>query len=447
MKHKIGGSGKRLTDCTVIGFALFAMFFGAGNLIFPPDLGVRSGSEWFIAFICYFIADIGLGILAVYSMTRVDGKIESITSPIGKLPALVMTTAIIICIGPGLAIPRTAATTFELGVAPLFEVDPGNRTLRAVFSVIFFGIVLALTIRPNKVVDIIGKVLTPVLLVSLLIMIVTGILYPHGEVGAPVSQNVVKDGFYNGYQTLDLMASMFFAIVIINAVHGKGYSGLKETNKMTITSSLIAGILLFIVYGGLTILGATTGSIWTGEVASGSMNQAALLISITIKLLGKPGMALLAIVVAFACLTTAIGLVSSTAEFFSKMTNGKIPQKPIIIVTAVISMLICNLGLSKIISFSAPILMLLYPLTVLLVVTSLLRSRVTKLLPYRLASAVTLAISACDLLGSSFGIKSFAELVAKLPLHSYGFNWLIPAVAAFLIGCILPFGKRDTDQL
>ncbi len=428
-------------DIAVIGFALFAMYFGAGNLIFPPDLGVRTGPYWFISFICYFITDMGLGIVAIISAMRFDADISALTAPIGRIPSILVCTANIICLGPALAIPRTAATTFELGLVPISSIKLGDKVALAVFSVIFFLIVFFLTIRPSKVVDIIGKILTPVLLISLLILIVKGVISPQGEIGEAISEDIIKDGFYNGYQTLDLMGSMFFAVIILNSALDKGYRGKKECFIVTAKSAMLSGVMLFIVYSGLCYLGATTGTQWADEVASGNMNQAGLLINITASLLGKPGTFVLVTVVAFACLTTAVGLTSAASEYFFNASKGKIKQEWAITAICVISALVCNLGLSKIISFSAPVLLLLYPLTVLLVITAYFRGKVKNRMPYILSSIVTFVISLFESLGTNFGFDGLLRFVESLPLYDYGFCWLLPATAFFLIGLLVPGPK------
>lgn len=427
-----------VADSVVIGFALFAIYFGAGNLIFPPHLGVRTGHLWLLSFVCYFITDMGLSIVAIIAAARFNADVKLLTSPIGRKAALILCTANIICLGPALAIPRTAATTFELGIVPLTSIGVDNTLARAVFSCIFFTVVFLLTIRPNKVVDIVGKILTPVLLVSLIILIAQGLISPRGVVMDPISTDIIRDGFYNGYQTLDLMGSMFFAVIIVNAAKDKGYTTKRSYLRITCISSVLAAALLFLIYAGLCYLGASTGTQWIWQVADGTMNQAGLLIAIISSLLGRPGMLLLAIVVTFACLTTAIGLTSATSEYFYETSHGRIRQIWSITAICILSAVVCNLGLSRIISLSAPILLLLYPLTVLLVLLSFLRKKVRNRMAYILSSAVTLIMSILECLGTNFGFSGLLSFTQSIPLAEYGFCWLLPAAAAFMIGMFIP---------
>ena len=433
------------SDFVFIGLALFAMFFGAGNLIFPPDIGVRSGPDWFIGFLCFFIADAGLAVIGMLSMVKANGRIENVTGVIGKTPSTILATAVILCIGPGIAIPRTATVTYGLGLAPVFNIAADNKLALPIFSVVFFLIVLALTIKPTRVVDIVGKVLTPVLVVALLIMIVIGFVAPKGSISDPLpGTQTVQYGILNGYQTMDGMASLFFAIIVISAVYAKGYTSRKDSTSMTINASVVAGILLFIVYGGLAYLGATTGTLWKSLVGSPDFNQAQLVINITDALMGKAGVIVLGIVVALACLTTAIGLTSATAEYFHKLSKGKLKYSHMVIAVCVFSAFICNLGLATILKIAVPILLLVYPIVVLLLVVTLFRRFINKQWAYKLAAIAALVVSAITVLGDTFGsLKESLAFIHKLPLDAYGFNWLIPTLIALVIGMIIPGPKLN----
>ena len=437
------------SDFVFIGLALFAMFFGAGNLIFPPDIGVRSGPDWFIGFLCFFIADAGLAVIGMLSMVKANGRIENVSGVIGKTPSTILATAVILCIGPGIAIPRTATVTYGLGLAPVFNIAADNKWALPVFSVVFFLIVLALTIKPTRVVDIVGKVLTPVLVVALLIMIVIGFVSPKGSISDPLpGTQTVQYGILNGYQTMDGMASLFFAIIVISAVYAKGYTSRKDSTSMTIKASVVAGILLFIVYGGLAYLGATTGTLWKSlvgiPVKSGGVDQAGLVINITNALMGKAGVVILGIVVALACLTTAIGLTSATAEYFHKLSKGKLKYSHMVIAVCVFSAFICNLGLATILKIAVPILLLVYPIVVLLLVVTLFRRFINKQWAYKLAAIAALIVSAITVLGDTFdSLKESFAFIHKLPLDAYGFNWLIPTLIALVIGMIIPGPKLN----
>ena len=451
MDKKKGGM-----DFIFVGLALFAMFFGAGNLIFPPELGVKSGPMWFVGFLCFLIADAGLAVLGVIAMGKVDGDINNITGTIGKKAAILLNTVVIICIGPGVAIPRTATVSYGLGAAPVFHLAPDGLPL-AVYSVIFFVVVLALTIKPSKVVDIVGKFLTPFLVIALLVLIIMGFVNPGGSVQDPIdgfnAAEVVKYGINQGYQTMDGMASLFFGIIIIMAIRGNGHTDKKVVTREVLKSSIVAGALLFIVYGGLAYLGATTGTLWKADVAAGTIDQAGLVTNIIDNLMGYPGTVILGIAVLLACLTTAIGLTSSAADYFSgfaKEENREKTYKIVCVLVCVVSGLLANLGLAQILAIAAPILGLVYPLVVFLLIASLFRKWLRKKSAYVLGSIGAFVTSLLSVLaaenGGFFGIKVAAfDFVKSMPLDSYGFNWVVPTLILMIIGCLVP--SKEIDQV
>ena len=454
MGNKTGNkSGK---EFIFVGLALFAMFFGAGNLIFPPELGVKAGPLWWLGFICFMLADAGLATLGVIAMGLVDGDINNVTGPIGKKASVILNTVVIICIGPGVAIPRTATVSYGLGAAPVFGLAPDGLPL-AIYSAIFFIIVLALTIKPSKVVDIVGKVLTPVLVVVLLVMIIIGFVHPGGSIQAPIdgydAAETVRYGISQGYQTMDGMASLFFGIIIIMAVRGNGYTERSETTTQVLKASIVSGVLLFIVYGGLAYLGATTGTLWKADVANGAIDQANLVSNIVNQLMGYPGTCLLGIAILLACLTTSIGLTSSAADYFSDFVAEEKKEKvykATCIIVCVVSFLLSNLGLAHILAIAAPILSLVYPLVIFLLIASLFRKWLRKKMAYRLGAIAAFVVSILTVFsaanGGFFGVKVAAfDFINSLPLAPYGFNWVIPTIIFMVIGCLLP--SEEIDKL
>lgn len=442
MENKKGGAKNVL----VIGLALFAMFFGSGNLIFPPTIGIEAGADWWIGFICYFIADAGFGILAVIAMLRADGNMDRITGLTGTASARLMNTAVILCIGPGLAIPRNGAVTFSLGITPLLGIDPNNRAALAIFSVIFFALVLVLTIRPSKVIDIVGAFLTPILVITLLILIIVGIVNPQASAGESITDTVIRDGIYNGYQTVDMLAGLFFAILVINSAHEKGYTDKASSTGIVVKSGLLSGFLLMIVYGGLSFLGSSTGMLYRDDFENGRIDQAGILINITKSLIGQPGMIILALIVTFACLTTAIGLTSAAGDYFTGLSNGKVSYQKVVIIICVVSALLCNMGLAQIISVAGPILNFLYPIIVFSVIAFFLTGKIRKKTPYLLGTVVTLIISLLTTGADVLHMQALDFIHTAMPLDFYGFNWLVPAVIAFVIGMFLPGGELKLPE-
>lgn len=415
---------KKYIDQLVIGFALFSMFFGAGNIIFPPYLGLGSGPEWILGFICYYIADIGLAVLAIFALIKNGGDLNNITDRIGKVPGEIMVAAIILCIGPFIALPRTGATTYEMFVTPVLGQIPP-----VIPMAVFFGLALVLTLRESAVVDIIGKFLTPLLFIGLLIMIVMGMIDPIGEVSeAPMLESVAMEGINAGYQTMDVLAAMIFGIIIVKSVEDKGYKEDKTKSKVAGTASVIAAAGLLIVYCGLTYLGATVSSIFNLNI-----DRSELIVNISYGVLGETGTVILGIVVTLACLTTAIALITSTADYFHDLSNGKISYKLIAIITAVFSAAMALIGTEQIISIASPVLSLLYPGALTLLVLSFLKNRISNF-TLRFSVIGALTGSLCSLL---YGYGVPLNFVPDMPLNDFGLSWTIFAAAFGIAGMII----------
>ena len=430
----------KFKDIVVIGFALFAMFFGAGNLIFPPFLGVISGTKWFVSFMAFLFADGGLALLGVIAATGTQGDMMAFFGRAGKKLGIVIASLTILCIGPFVAIPRTAATTYEIGIVPNF----GHSLSPIVFAIIFFVIVLVLTIKPSKVVDIIGAFLTPVLLICLAVLIIKGIVSP---LGAPLDRtlvdNVFISGINDGYQTLDGMAGAVFAGIVIASVKQKGYTEKKVLVKATILAGIVAVVGLALVYGGLTYLGATVSPQYDNTV-----ERTTLVISITQAILGGPGKVILGLVVGLACLTTAIGLTSSCGNYFSDLTEGKLKYEVIVVVVCVFSAIISNFGVDKIIQIAAPLLYMMYPAVVTLILLGLIHTKIQNRNVYVLASWVALILgvahelSTVPLFAKVGVLASLTEALNKLPGHSVGFYWIIPVLVAAIVGKFIAAKKE-----
>ena len=421
-------------DVVILGFALFAMFFGAGNLIFPPFLGVISGANWLTGFGGFILSDVGLALLAISAAAKCNGQVDKILSRSGKKLGLILGSAIMICLGPLLAIPRTSATTFEMGISPLFD---GFSPI--LFSIIFFAMTFILTIKPSKVVDIIGQFLTPALLIALGVLIVKGIVSPLGEMSlTAMSENLFAEGIKQGYQTMDALGAVALSAVIISSLANKGYKNENQKVKLTLKAGIVAAIGLILVYGGLTYLGATVSTIYGQDVS-----QTSLIVEITASLLGNPGKIILAIIVMLACLTTAIGLTSATAQFFEKITNGKLKYELIVTVVCIFSAIVSNFGVSTIIKFSGPILDIIYPAMVVLVIMTLFGNKIKNNNAFKGATYTALLVSIITVL-NSMGLINI-PFINKLPLSSLGFNWILPVLIGAVIGNFIPSFNNNEE--
>ena len=399
------------------------MFFGAGNVVFPPYLGMESGPQWLLGFSAYFIADIGLALLGVFALLRV-GSSEAVTLRLGKIPAELLMCAIILCIGPMVAIPRTSATTFEMAIAPNI---PGVSPV--LFSVLFFALILALCIKESAVVDIVGKVLTPLLLVGLFAIIIKGIVTPLGEIASlPQIANAAVTGIKAGYQTMDALAALPFGIIVLQSVTAKGYDSGRKQFRVVGGAAVLAGVLLLCVYMGLAYLGATVSAQYTSDIG-----RAQLIMALVEALMGKVGVILFGVVVGLACVTTAIALTSSAAAYFAELCRGKVSYKVFVIAICVFSAVVSNLGLDRIVAVAAPVLDVIYPPTLVLIFISLLAPRLPDRVSRGAAIGALLTSVLCALNANGIHIP----FMANLPLYDLGLSWLLPAVIFGLAASLL----------
>ncbi|QTV05596.1 branched-chain amino acid transport system II carrier protein [Faecalibacter bovis] len=418
---------KKLNNILTLGFALFAMFFGAGNLLLPPLIGVQVGSNFLIAMIAFGLTGILLPFTGILSVIQSGDNFNDLGNRVNKYIAAILGTIIMICIGPLIAIPRTAATTFEVGLKPFFpELNPFWGSLA------FFIITLVLAIRPSKVVDVIGNYLTPILLLLLAILIFVGIVNPVEtlEVSKLTMMDSFSLGFIEGYQTLDVLASVIFAGIIISAAKAKGYNDTKSKTEVTIISGALSAICLLFVYGGLIYLGATSG------VSDSTIKRSDLLIQISTNLLGQYGLIAIAVCMAFACLTTAISLTSAVGSFFSELFNNKVSYTTVVIACTVISFGLSIKGVDEIINFAYPPLAFIYPIVITLVLYIVLFGKVIKdKAPYigaLIASTIIGTLGLFKLLG--FFSDETITTLNKIPFFEYDLGWVLPSVIGFGLG-------------
>lgn len=409
-------------DIIVVGFALFSMFFGAGNVIFPPYLGMESGPAWLAGFSAYFIADIGLALAAMFALLRV-GSSEAVLQRVGRVPAEILMCAIILCVGPMVAIPRTSASTFEMAIAPNL---PGVSAV--VFSVLFFALILALCIRESAVVDIVGKVLTPLLLLGLTAIIVKGIVTPLGTIAAETKiDSAVVTGVKSGYQTMDALAALNFGAVIALNIQAVGITEEAAVRRGTIRAGLVAGGMLLVVYAMLTHIGGISGAAFPG-----CDTGAAVLTALADGLFGRVGQVLLAAIFVIACFNTCVGLIASVGEYFHELLP-RLSYPAIAAFFALMSMLLANIGLADILSLSVPVLNAIYPIAIILIVVEFLPERFQRPLVWRLGVLFT----ALQSIPAALPFGPLSGFMNALPLSGLGFGWLLPALIGIGAGLVL----------
>ena len=426
-------SRKKITDIIICGFALFAIFFGAGNLIFPPYLGVISGNNWGIANIAFLLSDPLLPILGVIVTALLGGQATDLGKRVSKHFSIIIGAISIILIGPLFAVPRTGATTHEIFVQSFVPSAP-----QWITSLIFFGLTLYIAIHSHTVIDAIGKYLTPILLFILLLVFIAAVVQPNAGFQTTNASGLFAQSFKEGYQTMDALGAALMAGVVISDLTRRGYTEKKEQHQMMFGVGIVSFILLALVYSSLTYAGATVSTVYDSTV-----QRPALLIGLIEKLLGSFGKVAMGIAVSFACLTTSVGLITTCGHYFSTLTNGKLEYKKIVIVSVVLSFLLSLLGVDALLQLAVPVLSAIYPMVIALIFLSIFDRYIVYNWTY--TGAVVGAffiggIQALHLFSQMQGGNFLAELAAwtnTLPLHQFGFEWLVPAIIGSVVFTVI----------
>ncbi|KQN63097.1 branched-chain amino acid transport system II carrier protein [Erwinia sp. E602] len=422
----------RLTskDILALGFMTFALFVGAGNIIFPPMVGIQSGEHVWTAAIGFLITAVGLPVITVIALARVGGGIDALSSPIGKAAGLVLATVCYLAVGPLFATPRTATVSFEMGIAPL--TGDGAMPL-FIYSLIYFVLVIGISLYPGKLLDTVGHVLAPLKIIALAVLGVAALLWPAGGLApanADYQRAAFSSGFVNGYLTMDTLGALVFGIVIVNAARSRGISEAKLLTRYTVIAGLIAGIGLTLVYLALFKLGSDSASI-----VDQTANGAAILHAYVQHTFGGMGSFFLAALIFVACMVTAVGLTCACAEFFEHLLP--LTYRQLVFILGLFSMVVSNLGLSHLIQFSIPVLTAIYPPCIVLVLLSFTlnwwKKSVRIIAPTMLVSLLFGIVDAIKTTAFKELLPAFAQ---NLPLADQGLAWLPPSLAMLVLVAI-----------
>lgn len=421
-------------DRILVGLTLFSMFFGAGNLIFPPFLGVQAGEHTWIAMAGFALSAIGFPILGVVSVSR-SGGLDQLAGRVHPLFASVFTLLIYLSIGPCLAIPRTASTSFEMTVMPFLGEGVSMGTAQVVYSLLFFAAAFLVALKPEKLTERLGKIMTPCLLLLILIVFLGCVFRPIGgyaePVGAYESYPAVQ-GFLDGYQTMDTIAALNFGIIIAMNIQNRAGGKEIQVIRETMYAGAAAGILLLMIYGALSHIGAMT-----GETFGVLENGAQTLNRVVQYQFGRAGEVILAAIFFIACLNTCIGLLSCCSEYFCLLLPA-VSYRTWVFFFAAASMAVSNAGLNAIMEISVPVLNVLYPAAIVLILLALFHSYLKKFaLVYPFGVGVTVLISLSSVLSKTFGTSFFlTPWIKSLPLAAVGLEWLLPAAVGVLLGIL-----------
>ena len=424
---------KKLLDTIIIGFALFAIFFGAGNLIFPPYLGVIAGENWGIATLAFLISDPLLSIIAVMVVAALGGSALNVGRRVHPLFASALAAICVLLIGPIFAVPRTGASTHEIFVQSYFPSAP-----QWITSLVFFGIVLWIVYKENSVMDAIGKYLTPILLLILFLIFVGAVLQPNASFAATDRTGLFAQGFKEGYQTMDVLGAPLLAGVVMKDITRRGYLNKKDQFRMMFGVGIVAFILLALVYSTLAYSGASMST-----VIDSTAQRAAMLTTIVKNLLGSWGQLAMGLAVCFACLTTAIGLTTTCGQYFEEVSKGKISYKKTILVTVAVEFIISLVGVDSLINLAVPVLTFIFPIMIALI----LFSAFDKYVPYDwtylgavIGAGIVGLVQGINTLSQLLGGKLLGDavkLIGTFPLATYGLEWIVPTFVGALIFTIL----------
>ncbi|WP_417764526.1 branched-chain amino acid transport system II carrier protein [Shewanella chilikensis] len=457
MGHTVHKTQLTLGDTLGLGFMTFAFFLGAGNLIFPPFAGQLAGDNMPLAMIGFLITAVGLPLAGLIAVAKAQGKVMKL---LPAFAATALAVAIYIIIGPAFAAPRTGLVAYEIGALPFIQ-DPASvvnifglelNKPQLFYTLGFFVVTMLLALFPGKLMDSIGKVLTPVLILLLVGLAVSVILLPGSEVPAASGDYIkhpLTKGIIEGYNTMDTLASLMFGMLIIDILRNKGVSEPGLQTRYLVRAALVAAAGLAFVYVSLFFLGATA-----GDMAKGAESGGQILTNYVTHEFGDMGIILLSTVVTLACLTTAVGLVSACSDFFQELLPGA-TYRFLVVLFSVICAVVANVGLTQLLAISIPVLMTIYPVAIALVL-------VTFLTPYfrnpkfahRLALSVALFFGIFDalkvtvaslkpltevaepnglLLAFVSGVESLAPVMSTLPLYEEGMAWLPPTLTVMII--------------
>ena len=431
---------------------LFGMFFGAGNLIFPVHLGQLAGANVIPAMIGFIITAVGIPILGVAAIgnTHSDG-LQALAGKVGKGYSYFLTCLLYLTIGPFFAIPRCATTSFTTGIEPMLKAGVSSQAALFIFSVIFFALVLFFSLRPAKITVWIGKVINPLFLIFLAVLVITALVQPSIRVAevAPAAgyeSGALFSGFIEGYATMDAIAGLAFGIIVIDIIRSMGVQEDGVVAKDVLRSGMLTGALMALIYVLTILMGAQSRGLFET-----SANGGIALAQISNHYLGVTGGVILALTIIFACLKTSIGLVTSCSDTFSRMFPKALPYKAWAVIFTVFSFVISNFGLSKIIEYSVPVLMFLYPLAITLIALALCgKAFGHDKCVYISVTAFTIVAAVFDFVKTlpeamrvALNLDVVVDLARKiLPWFDLNLGWVVPAVIGLVVGLVVRSARK-----
>jgi len=424
-------------EVLITGFALFSMFFGAGNLLLPPLLGYNSGEDWFWVMIGFMITAVVIPIFGILAHAKLQGTMYDFGKKVSPFFSLVY-CVIVYIISITIPSPRTASATHEIAIHPNFGTSP------LLTGTIYFALVLLFVLNRNKILNFIGKFLTPLIVIMLLLIIGIGLFSSEMIMNAPKFETPIVSGLLEGYQTFDAIGAVVIGAVIIISLNFKGHTTFEAKKDLIKKSGLIAGLGLFIIYAGLISVGAFFGSeISVDTSLSNDMQRATLLRGISIASLGTFGNTVLSILIALACFTTAVGIITGTADYFKGLFKGsQIAYTITGVIGCLIGILVGQLDFHSIIMIALPVLMFIYPITIILILLNVIPEKFASKAVFRIVVFVTFLFSIPDFLSFLVPAENLEGINDIIPLAQYSLGWVLPSLFTFLVLNIKTFTTK-----
>lgn len=443
-----------ISSAVVIGSMLFGLYFGAGNLIFPIHMGQEAGSDWLVANLGFLITAIGLPFLGAVAIGYSNSAgCFDLASHVDKRYAKIFTILLYITIGPAFAIPRNASVAYQIGLSSLVG-DSYQTIALAIFSAIFFLIALLFSLKPSRLMVYIGKGLNPLFLLFLALLVISAFLAPMGNPSTALTTGAYIDhpfskGVTEGYNTMDVLASLAFAILVVNAMKGIGITEPKEIAIGMVKAGFVVVLLMAVIYTALTYLGADSlGTFAMAKNGGITMNQMAT------HYFNSYGAILLAIILTLACLKTSIGLICACSETFEELFPNSVNYRTYVFIFTFISFLAANMGLNEIITLAIPVLMFLYPLSISLVIAAFVapqfgNRRIVYALPVLLSGIAAIGdmlVALPDSLKNLASVKQVISIFQHLPMFDLGMSWIIPTIIGFIIAIIYTLVNKNSQE-
>lgn len=406
---------------TITAFALFSLFFGAGNLILPPLLGFKSGDSWWLVTLGFCLSAVLIPILGILAHARLQGTLFDFAKKVSPTFSLVY-CYLIYAIAIALPSPRTASVTHEMAIQPLFDSSS------LLTSLIYFALVFVFAINRSKVLDIVGKLLTPGILIILLLIVATALVTLDFDFSTSELKHPLSDGILEGYQTFDAIGAVVVGAVIIISINIKDKTASYETKKDLIRKAgFWAGLGLLLVYAGLILTGALFSDVFASDIT-----RTTLLSGISTETLGSTATLFLSLLVSLACFTTAVGIVTGTSDFVrARFNDSNVAYRITALFGCLLGVLIGQFNVGYIIAVALPALMFIYPITIILILLNVVPEKWASPIVFKWVVITTIVFSIPDFLGA-LGIDLSSHLSFDwLPFSQYQLGWVLPALVAF----------------